>query len=144
MDFCSILIVDDSEADRYLLKRSFQKIDIVTDIFESENGQDAIDFLRDYEAKKESLGKKFPPVIIFLDINMPLMNGFDFLKSFSQLRQSQTDYISSILVMFSSSEEQEDKDKAFSYPFVKDYLVKGKAGPKVLREKIEKILSKIS
>ena len=84
---------------------------------------------------------KFPPVIIFLDVNMPHVDGLEFLDKFSELRESQKEYQSCTLMLFSSSERQEDRDKAFSYNFVSDYLVKGDLGPKALKEKISKVLS---
>ena len=137
----SILIVDDSDIDRYLLKRVITKSQLPIEVFESEDGQQALDFLSSYTDNKKNLGLKFPPVIIFLDVNMPHVDGLEFLDKFSELRESQKEYQSCTLMLFSSSERQEDRDKAFSYNFVSDYLVKGDLGPKALKEKISKVLS---
>jgi CheY-like chemotaxis protein len=125
MSIKSALIIDDNEADRYLLKRDLEKIDFPGEIFEAENGQEAINFLENYEENKSKHTDKFPPFIIFLDINMPLVDGFEFLSLFSNLRQSKEEYKSIVFMMFTTSEIKEDKEKAFSYDFVKDYLIKG-------------------
>lgn len=136
----SVLIIDDSETDRYLLRRSLQKSEMIGHIFEMENGQDAFNFLSDFEAKKKEYSDVFPPCIIFLDINMPHVDGFEFLKLFNDLRNKREDYKRSILFMFSSSDHVEDKDKALAYDFVDDFIVKGNFGPKTLREKVENVL----
>jgi CheY-like chemotaxis protein len=132
----SILIVDDSEIDRYLLKRIIKKSEISAEIFEAEDGQEAIDFFIDYNKGKETYGNTFPPVIIFLDINMPRIDGFGFLEKFAELRNSYTEYQSSVLMLFSSSDNKSDIDNAFHYDFVKDYIVKGAVEAAMLKEKI--------
>ncbi|MGB1800570.1 MAG: response regulator [Gammaproteobacteria bacterium] len=121
----SILIVDDNEGDRYLLKRDIKKTEFSGHVFESENGKEALDFLTDFEKNKAEYKEKFPPTIIFLDINMPLIDGFEFLEKFSEIKKQSNDFDSIFIMMFSSSENQRDIEKANSYGFVKKYLIKG-------------------
>lgn len=143
MKKCSIMMIDDDEVDRYLLKRMLKKINISTEIFEAENGKEALDFLSNHKENTEKYPDDFPPILIFLDINMPIMNGFEFLEAFSELRKSRSDYTSSIFTMFTSSERDEDKEKADSYEFVKGFVVKGSLTPKKLKNIIHDTLSKI-
>lgn len=133
----SIMIIDDDEVDRYLLKRLIKKSNLPHKIFEAVNGKDARDFLEDYDVQKNKFGEGFPPLLIFLDINMPIMGGFEFLECFSILREKSTAYQTSVFTMFSSSEREEDKAKARSYGFVKGFISKGA----VTKEKIKDILS---
>jgi CheY-like chemotaxis protein len=131
----SVLIVDDSEVDRYILKRQLKEIGIV-DVFESDDGSSALDFLENYEENCKIHSKKFPPVVIFLDINMPNIGGFEFLVRFTELR-NRLALKSCVIMMYSSSERVEDKEKASSFDFVKDYLIKGEMDLEELKAKIE-------
>lgn len=135
----SILVVDDSEADRYILKRAFGKINIIDRVFEAENGQDALDFLKSYEAQEIELGKKILPLVVFLDINMPRLSGFEFLEEFVKLKKSKKEYESCVFIMFSSSDNDEDKSKAMSYDFVKDFIIKGNYTPEILKKKLDSL-----
>jgi len=141
MNKCSILIVDDNETDRYLLKRVIHKLDIATEIFEAENGRTALDFLSNFEENSREYQNDFPPVFIFLDINMPIMNGFEFLEEFTRLKNQGENYSSSIIMMYSSSERDEDKTKIHSFTFVKGFITKGDLSPESLRASIEECLS---
>ena len=136
MNICSVLIVDDNEADRYLLRRQITEAGITDQIFEADDGKAAIDFLEDYDQKKKEHPEKFPPILIFLDINMPLMNGFEFLERFSKLRQSEFDYNSTVLMMFTSSEREEDRQKAFDHDFVKGFITKMPTTPEELAKQV--------
>ena len=66
---------------------------------------------------------------------MPNVGGFEFLEELSKLRKS-LDLNSVVVMMFTSSHREEDREKAFSYPFVKDYITKGEVTPEELEEKI--------
>ena len=120
----SILIIDDNEVDRYLLKRMLKNtnLDIVT--FEKQNGAEALEFLGDYDANRKLYPDDFPPLLFFLDINMPIMNGWDFLAEFAKLRAA-SDLNSATIVMLSSSNSDADYKKAGQFDFVSDYIVKG-------------------
>lgn len=74
-----------------------------------------------------------PPLLIFLDINMPVMNGWEFLDEFNKLNTNVA------VVIVSSSINREDTVKASQYPVITDYLVKP-----VTKESFERILKKIS
>ncbi len=119
----SVLIIDDSEFDRYILSRFLKDAEITSTIFESTNGQEALNFLcNDVEATSST--SSYPPPLIFVDINMPIMNGFEFLKGFSELLNTKPELTECTLVMFSSSENKSDRELATSYGFVKDYIIK--------------------
>lgn len=120
----SVMIVDDNEADRYILKRYLNKANIVDKIFEANDGKEALSFFEAHEENKAKHTKDYPPSILFLDVNMPLIDGFEFLEKFNTIRQK-VGAESVVIMMFSSSGRQEEKDRALAFPFVKDYLIKG-------------------
>src|ERR1041385_3110699 len=73
----AVLIVDDSDIDAFIHARILERIKRVKEIHTASNGQQALDLLHQY-----SLNVKPLPQIIFLDLNMPIMDGFDFVKAF--------------------------------------------------------------
>ncbi|MFK8051537.1 MAG: response regulator [Woeseiaceae bacterium] len=139
MNPLTVLIVDDEELDRYLLTRDLAKTGFDAKIFECGDGEEALKFLTDYDENKQKHGDDFPPVLIFLDINMPRVNGFEFLTQFNDLRAQQNDYQSCVVMMFSSSERPEEHERALAHDFVVDFIIKGKTSSIELKEKIEKL-----
>ena len=130
----NVLIVDDNELDRYILRRQLTKIGVES-IIEKDDGSTALEFLKDYDKNAMLYPDEFPPVVIFLDINMPKVNGFDFLKEFSTMR-TRNELASVVVCMYSSSERLEDKEKAAKFDFVADFIVKGEVTEAFLANKI--------
>ncbi|WP_426359117.1 response regulator [Pseudocolwellia sp. HL-MZ19] len=130
----NVLIVDDNELDRYILRRQLTKIGVES-IIEKDDGSTALEFLNDYDKNAMLYPDEFPPVVIFLDINMPKVNGFDFLKEFSTMR-TRNELASIVVCMYSSSERLEDKEKAAKFDFVADFIVKGEVTEAFLANKI--------
>ena len=120
----SVLIVDDDEVDRYSLKRLLKSFDYNINVMESEDGEDAVKFFKEYEASKKTSGDRFPPLIVFLDINMPRMNGFEFLEEFRLLTPQQEDYNLVVFMMITSSDNLDDKIRADKFESVKGYINK--------------------
>lgn len=111
MPLKNILLVDDSEAEQFLYKAIIQKYDPSINITPAFDGIEAL----------ETLGKAATkPDCILLDINMPRMNGFDFLEAYS--KKYQNGHI--IIAMLTSSAQTTDKDKAMSYECVNDFYIK--------------------
>jgi CheY-like chemotaxis protein len=132
----SVLIVDDSEADRYILKRMLNELAFDISIFEMSDGESALEFMGDFEENQRKYVEGFPPLITFLDINMPIKDGYEYLSEFSTLRKK-FNMEHSIVMMFTSSERQDDKDKALKYSFVKGFLIKGEFSIQDLQIAIE-------
>jgi CheY-like chemotaxis protein len=130
-----ILIIDDDEVDRYILKRLLKEAELDFNIFEKQDGQEALEFLENYEANVKNYPDEFPPILIFLDINMPRVNGLQFLEEFVTLRLT-IEIESCVVMMFSSSEREEEKEKIMAHDFVKGYLVKGAFDAESLKDKV--------
>jgi CheY-like chemotaxis protein len=134
MNRISALVVDDNEIDRYILQRHLRQCG-VEHIVEQDDGSSALQFLKDFKKNRDVYGEKFPPSIIFLDINMPNINGFDFLDKFSELR-TEHNFDTCVIMMYSSSEREEDRRRAREFDFVQEYLVKGEITAEQLKDKI--------
>ncbi|MBV1860500.1 MAG: response regulator [Nannocystaceae bacterium] len=132
------LIVDDSPDDRYLLKRLLRRAKTAKRVVEAENGQAALDHLR--ENALTATGEL--PSLVFLDINMPIMGGFEFLQEFARMREGVPELETVVLAMFSSSQHDADHARVSEYPFVKGYIVKMPSDGEELRAAIEECLAK--
>ncbi len=96
-----ILLVEDDQVDVMTVKRALNDIRVTNPLVNPENGEEALKYLRDPESKK--------PCIILLDLNMPIMNGIEFLqvvKHDAALRRIP-------VVVLTTSEEQQDKVNSF-------------------------------
>lgn len=112
MELKSVLLIDDSEAVNFLHKKLLRRFAPDCTVETTINGQEAIDLL-------EKNGTC--PDVIILDINMPVMDGFEFLESFNNMARCTGN--SSIYIV-TSSDRDEDRNRVLKYDFVKDYLVK--------------------
>lgn len=133
----SVLIIDDSEIERYMLRHQLKKIG-VSHILEQSNASAALKYLADYSQSQQKDGHHFPPDIIILDVNMPVMGGFEFLQKFSELT-AQLDFARCHILMYSGSDEPQEKSEAMEYEFVKGYLVKGESDIHELKAMIKQL-----
>ncbi|WP_242927137.1 response regulator [Pontibacter vulgaris] len=107
----NILLVEDDEVDIMNVQRAFKKNSIDNPLFIARNGLEALEMLR--------TGQVPYPHIIILDINMPRMNGIEFLR---ELRADENFKSASVFVMTTSNE---DSDKVSAYNFnVAGYILK--------------------
>lgn len=136
----SILIVDDSEEDRYLLKRYLKKSGLDVAIAEVSNGEQGLDFLIQEDQRVLEHPEIQAPLVVFLDVNMPVMNGWEFLEEFGK-RQQQIRINPTVVVMYSTSDQEHDKARIEQYEFVKTYVVKGSFSPMQLKDTITACVS---
>jgi len=106
-----ILIIDDDLVDAMTIKRAFKDIKVTNRIDLVGNGEEALDFLRNDESEK--------PCLIFLDLNMPKMNGLEFLQI---IKNDNALKIIPVIVLTTSKDEQ-DKIDSFRLG-VAGYMVK--------------------
>lgn len=78
--YSEVLIIDDSQTSLYLMKLWLQDMRLTDKISTALNGEEAFEYL--FRLKAE--GKELPQ-IIFLDLNMPVMDGFEFLEEWQKL-----------------------------------------------------------
>ena len=62
----------------------------VSKIVQKADGRSGLAFLNNYLQNQQQYGESFPPAIIILDVNMPIMDGFEFLQQFAELKTQVT------------------------------------------------------
>lgn len=114
----SILLVDDDEINNFISIKLIKKAVENTAISACLNGRFAIDELVNIQKHDPSL----LPDFILLDINMPIMNGWEFLDEYKRLNIDPEG--KSKIYIISSSVFSNDINKARSYPLVKNFISK--------------------
>jgi len=140
MECNSILVVDDNASDRLLAKFAIEDSGLTEKIYFSNDGKEALDFIEDYDNNKAAGQQEYPPTLILLDINMPGMNGFEFLDSYNKYNEDER-YNSVVILMLTSSHSEDDKAKASQYKSVKGFLTKP-VDEDNLREALQEALAK--
>jgi CheY-like chemotaxis protein len=114
----SILLIDDDEINNFISVKLIKKTLLNTEIKTCLNGKFAIDQL----AVINDRDPEELPDYILLDINMPIMNGWEFLDEYERLKIDPKG--KSKIFIISSSVFNNDINKAKSYPLVKDFISK--------------------
>jgi len=109
-------VIDDDKIYVYGLKKLINIKQLCPNLIEFENGKLAIDFLANPQ-NQQSL-----PDIIFLDISMPVMDGWDFMDNYVKIKPQLGKKIT--VYMISSSINQDDINRAKNISEVSDYVVK--------------------
>jgi CheY-like chemotaxis protein len=112
-----VMVIDDNSTDRYICDRASRTFGLSETVISMESGPDALSYLRAYVNTPAEL-----PELIFLDVNMPEMNGFEFLDAYEELPELVRKKC--IIVMLTSSTHSDDKNKVSRSSYVKGYLNK--------------------
>lgn len=112
-----VLLVEDDPITVMVCDRIIKMSSFAEKVTSCENGKYASDYLKQLINRSESI-----PEIIFLDINMPVMNGWDLLEEFEHIKGSLLN-IPRIYIL-SSTVDPEDYKKAKSYSAVVDFISK--------------------
>lgn len=108
------MIIDDEQVDQILYKLIIKRSGLVENIVTFQMAEDALDYLKSKD--RDAID------VIFLDINMPRMNGFEFLER--AVAELGPGFVRCIVIMLTTSLDPEDEARAWKFEAVKGYLNK--------------------
>ncbi|HMJ71320.1 MAG TPA: response regulator [Cyclobacteriaceae bacterium] len=112
-----VMLVDDNETDNFISKRIIEITKFARRVEVKNSGKSALDYLKENQSSADDL-----PNIIFLDINMPIVDGFVFLyefEKFSEVVRSKCK-----VIILSSSDNKRDIDKIVNNNHVIKFITK--------------------
>jgi CheY-like chemotaxis protein len=112
------MIIDDDPHNNMLCRFVIGTVTKEIEIMDFTFSQKGLDYIQEFYGNIESDCQ----TILFLDINMPVMSGWDFLEKYAELSEHIKNQIT--IYILSSSVDWSDKEKAATNPFVKDYVIK--------------------
>jgi len=121
------MLVDDNPNDNFFHEREIKKNNLSTIVVTKDSGLDALVYL------KSQKDKNMQPDLIFLDINMPGMNGWEFLQEYTLLDKELHNRI--IIIMLTTSDNPDDVARSKEGSFVSGYITKP-----LTREKMNDII----
>ena len=107
------MLIDDDEIDQRYYQRTLKRSGLVENIHAFTMATEALDFL---------LQKKQRMDVIFLDINMPRMTGFEFLERATEELGDR--FVDVVIIMLTTSIDPNDRDRAQTYDVVREFLNK--------------------
>ncbi|ELR70437.1 response regulator [Fulvivirga sp. 29W222] len=111
------MLVDDNDTDNFISKRIIEITKFANRVEVKNSGKSALDYLRENQDNVENL-----PNLIFLDINMPIVDGFVFLYEFEKFNDLIKDKCK--VIILSSSDNKRDIDKIVNNNHVIKFITK--------------------
>ena len=110
-----LLVIDDDDINIFIISKIVEKTGYDVEIAAKHNGQLAIDYIKELVVNNQPL-----PQLVLIDINMPILNGWEFIEAYEALGLAETND----MYMLSSSVYENDIEKAKSYNSVKGFISK--------------------
>jgi CheY-like chemotaxis protein len=117
-----ILCIDDDPIALMLCKKVIVKASFSNETITALNGEEALKYFNTIKYNTSKDKTKKHPQLIFLDLNMPVMGGWEFLNHFNT--PDYAEFHSTKVIILSSTIDPEDLEKAKTYPMVIDFLSK--------------------
>lgn len=112
-----VMLVDDNDTDNFISKRIIEITKFAKRVEVKNSGKSALDYLKENEGSEANL-----PNLIFLDINMPIVDGFVFLYEFEKFNERIKDKCK--VIILSSSDNKRDIDKIVNNNHVIKFITK--------------------
>lgn len=113
----AVCIIDDDKIYRFTTEKYIEMLQLASKVITYSDGEEAIDFIKSNLADVDNL-----PDIIFLDVNMPIMDGWDFIEEYDKLLPNIPKKI--IVYMVSSSIDERDRKRALQFSEITDFIIK--------------------
>lgn len=111
----TLLLVEDDEIDAMTVKRGLSKYEISNDIVRAKDGAEALSLI--------TTGKVRSPFVVLLDLQMPKMNGLEFLKTI----RSNDSFKETVVFVLTTSKNEQDISKSYTFN-IAGYFIKDEVG----------------
>lgn len=118
-----VLVVDDDDVTAEVVTRALKRMEGDVQVVAAVDGQDGLDVLQGKSSR--SLRR---PYVVLLDLNMPRMNGFEFIEAI----RADDKLDDSVIFVLTSSDAEEDRSRAY-HEHIAGYMVKSSVGPQFSR-----------
>jgi len=119
--YSTVMLIDDSEIDNFINQKMMQGHAFCERIYVHTNSKSALEFIKSLKTTGLEL-QELLPQIIFLDINMPIMDGFQFIDEFEKIGKEVTSNCK--IIMLTSSINPADIEKSKQNPSIHRYINK--------------------
>ena len=119
-----ILLIDDDEANNFLSNLIIEEVGCAAAVKTQETAKAALNYLADSNQFSNQHNITAKPELIFLDINMPAMDGWEFLGKYRELINSIPQKSAPVIIMMSTSGDPKDRSKACQIPEVSEFYNK--------------------
>ena len=127
MEKLKILIIDDDPTTGFLHRKLMEKFGVLQTVEIAYSGEEALQLIQYYS---QSQNEDKIPQLIFVDLNMPFMDGYEFLNAYQSLEFKNKDSV--VVTVLLTSYHPEDVEKVKEFPVVKEYVVKPLTEEKVM------------
>ncbi len=117
----TVMLIDDNEIDNFINQKMIEGFAFADKVLVHTGSNSALEFFRSID-QFGKLSDEFIPQIIFLDLNMPIMDGFQFIDDF--MRMTNRFKVNTRIIMLSSSINPTDLEKAKKNKFITRYVNK--------------------
>ena len=128
----SVMLIDDSQLDNYINRQMIKVENFAKQVFIYSNGKCVLEFFKILE-QTENLNRELIPDYIFLDINIPIMDGFQFLLAFEKCNKLVKEKCK--IVILTNSMNPLDKER-----LIKNRFVTGFVNKPITKEDLDKLL----
>lgn len=115
--FPHFIIIDDSQLDCFIGEKIIQNTGTLSSVKSFSQATEAFEFIKNSDPKVDDF-----ITVIMLDIQMPVMNGFQFVEAFEELREDIKSHYA--IFMFSSSINENDKNRMENHPSIRRFYSK--------------------
>lgn len=113
----TVCLIDDDKIYLFSVKRMIEHFHLCNNILVFNNGLEAIEYFQKLRPDDKNI-----PELVLVDINMPVMNGWEFIEAFTDIKPKFPEIKN--VYMVSSSPDPRDKNKAMSYPVITGFMIK--------------------